>query len=171
MSGLELPERLNAAAVFVDVHVTEGRGPKPAILCGDCTVTYQDLYEGVNRFGGALQELGVRMEERVAILLPDTPEFAGLRDMPGAFILAPGFGLKFTGNFGTVNGCMAADEFKWTGNAGGTVHGMIINYSDSEFKLTGNSHLIFDRSDASGMPPGFTTSGKFSPDSGTYLEH
>jgi len=75
MSGLELPERLNAAAVFVDVHIAEGRGPKPAILCGDRTVTYQDLYEGVNRFGGAIRELGVRIEERVAILLPDTPEW------------------------------------------------------------------------------------------------
>jgi benzoate-CoA ligase len=76
MSGLELPERLNAAAVFVDVHVREGRGAKPAILCGDRTVTYRDLYEGVNRFGNALRELGVRMEERVGILLPDTPEWA-----------------------------------------------------------------------------------------------
>jgi len=76
MSGLELPERLNAAAVFVDVHMAEGRGPKPAILCGDRTVTYQNLYEGVNRFGNAIRELGVRIEERVAILLPDTPEWA-----------------------------------------------------------------------------------------------
>jgi benzoate-CoA ligase family protein len=75
MSGLELPERLNAAAVFVDVHVAAGRGAKPAILCGDRTVTYQDLYEGVNRFGNALRGLGVRMEERVGILLPDTPEW------------------------------------------------------------------------------------------------
>jgi len=75
MSGLELPERLNAAAVFVDVHLAEGRGPKPAILCGDRTVTYQDLYEGVNRFGNAIRELGVRIEERVAILLPDSPEW------------------------------------------------------------------------------------------------
>ena len=76
MSELELPDRLNAAAVFVDVHVAEGRGNKPAILCGERTVTYNDLYEGVNRFGNLLKELGTRMEERVAILLPDTPEFA-----------------------------------------------------------------------------------------------
>ena len=76
MSGLELPERLNAAAVFVDVHLAEGRADKPAILCGDRTVTYQDLYQAVNRFGRALKELGVRMEERVALLLPDSPEWA-----------------------------------------------------------------------------------------------
>jgi benzoate-CoA ligase len=76
MSLIELPERLNAAEVFVDVHVAEGRGPKPAILCGENTVTYDDLYQSVNRLGNALMELGVRMEERVAILLPDTPEWA-----------------------------------------------------------------------------------------------
>jgi len=75
MSTVELPERLNAATVLVDVHTAEGRGAKPAILCGERTVTYRDLYEGVNRFGNLLKELGVRMEERVAILLPDTPEF------------------------------------------------------------------------------------------------
>lgn len=75
MSVLEFPERLNAAALFVDVHVAEGRGEKTAILCGQSTVTYADLHQGVNRLGNALKELGVRMEERVAILLPDTPEW------------------------------------------------------------------------------------------------
>jgi benzoate-CoA ligase family protein len=76
MAGFELPERLNAAAALVDCHVAQGRGPKPAILCGDRTVTYDDLYEAVNRFGNALRGLGVRMEERVGILLPDSPEWA-----------------------------------------------------------------------------------------------
>ncbi len=75
MSLLELPERLNAAAVFVDSHLAEGRGEKPAILCEGRTVTYADLHEGVNRFGNAMRGLGLRMEERVAILLPDSPEW------------------------------------------------------------------------------------------------
>ena len=74
MSTLELPERLNAAAVFVDSHVAEGRGDKPAILCGERIIAYNDLYEGVNRVGNALRGLGVCMEQRVAILLPDSPE-------------------------------------------------------------------------------------------------
>ena len=43
MSELGIPERLNAAEALVDVHVAEGRGAKPAILCGDRTVTYDDL--------------------------------------------------------------------------------------------------------------------------------
>ena len=37
--GIEIPERLNAATVFVDVHVAEGRGAKTAILCQDRAVT------------------------------------------------------------------------------------------------------------------------------------
>lgn len=103
--------------------------------------------------------------------LPDTAEFQGLRDLPGAFILAPGFGLQFTGNFGTVSGAMAADEFKFAGNAGGVVHGPIINYSDSEFKLTGNSNLIIDRSDVPDIPPGFASPGKFEPNPNSYVEY
>ena len=75
MPEVSLPERFNAAAALVDVHVAEGRGERPAILCGERTVTYNDLYKGVNRFGNVLTVLGVRMEERVAILMPDTPEF------------------------------------------------------------------------------------------------
>jgi benzoate-CoA ligase len=76
MLSLELPERLNAASVFVDAHLAAGRESKIAIVCGDRAVTYRDLYENVNRFGNALLQRDVRMEERVALLLPDSPEFA-----------------------------------------------------------------------------------------------
>jgi benzoate-CoA ligase len=76
MSVLGIPERFNAATVLVDAHIAAGRGAKPAILCGERTVTYAALHEGVNRFGNVLRELGIRMEERVALLLPDSPEFA-----------------------------------------------------------------------------------------------
>ncbi|MBN2476623.1 MAG: benzoate-CoA ligase family protein [Pirellulales bacterium] len=75
MPALELPERLNAAAVLVDANVSKGHGEKPAILCGEDTVTYRELQEGVNRLGNALRGLGIRMEQRVAILLPDGPEW------------------------------------------------------------------------------------------------
>ncbi len=76
MSQPELPGRFNAASILVDSHLERGRADKPAILCGDQTITYAGLHEGVNRLGNVLRELGVRMEERVAILLPDRPEWA-----------------------------------------------------------------------------------------------
>lgn len=70
---LDLPEQFNAAVALVDSHLERGRTSKPAILCGDETVTYAQLHERVNRFGNALRALDVRMEERVAILVPDSP--------------------------------------------------------------------------------------------------
>lgn len=71
-----LPDEFNAAAYFVDRHVAEGRGGKTAIECGDLRVTYDLLFTQVNQFGNALKSLGVRMEERILLLLLDTPEFA-----------------------------------------------------------------------------------------------
>ena len=71
-----ISEKLNAAAAFVDIHIHEGRENLPAILCGERIVSYGDLHENVNRFGNLLMGRDIRMEERVAILLPDIPEFA-----------------------------------------------------------------------------------------------
>ncbi len=71
-----LPDEFNAAAYFVDRHMAEGREEKVAIECEDARVTYRQLYERVNRVGNGLRKLGVRIEERVLLLLLDTPEFA-----------------------------------------------------------------------------------------------
>lgn len=103
--------------------------------------------------------------------LPDVPEYAEMKLMPGSFLLAPGFGVEFTGNFGTVSGTMAADSFKFTGNAGGTVHGSLICYSDEEMMLTGNANLTFDRSSTPDIPPGFTTPDTLAPIPASYTEH
>ena len=65
----------NAAAWFVDRHIVEERGDSVAIECGDRRLTYRDLQEQVNRAGTALKnELGVRPEERVVLLMLDVPE-------------------------------------------------------------------------------------------------
>src|ERR1017187_2348751 len=71
-----LPEEFNAASYFVDRHISEDRSDKVAIECDDRRVTYRQLFESVNQVGNALKKLGVRPEERVFLLLLDTPEFA-----------------------------------------------------------------------------------------------
>jgi 4-hydroxybenzoate-CoA ligase len=71
-----LPDVFNAATHFVDRNVAEGRGGKVAIECGDERVTYGQLAERVNRFGAALKRLGVQPEQRIALILQDTPAFA-----------------------------------------------------------------------------------------------
>jgi benzoate-CoA ligase len=75
-SPFPLPDEFNAASYFVDRHIGEGRSEKVAIECGDRRVTYGQLLESVNRVGNALLQLDVRPEERVFLLLLDSPEFA-----------------------------------------------------------------------------------------------
>jgi benzoate-CoA ligase len=71
-----LPETFNAATWFVDRNVHEGRGGKVAIECGDQQVTYAEVAERVNRFANLLRRLRVEPEQRVALLLLDSPAFA-----------------------------------------------------------------------------------------------
>jgi benzoate-CoA ligase family protein len=72
---LSLPPTFNAATFFIDRHLQEDRANKIAIECDDRLVTYRELVEQTNRAGNALLSLGVRPEERILLLLLDTPEF------------------------------------------------------------------------------------------------
>src|SRR6202171_2408593 len=72
---IPLPQLFNVATYFVDRNILEGRAQNVAIECRDERVTYQQLFERTNRAGNALRNLGVRPEERVLLLLLDSPEF------------------------------------------------------------------------------------------------
>jgi benzoate-CoA ligase len=71
-------ERFNAATFFVDRHLVEGRGHRTAFRHAGRAVTYAELAEGANRAGNALAGLGVEIENRVVLILNDTPAFAAL---------------------------------------------------------------------------------------------
>jgi benzoate-CoA ligase family protein len=71
-----LPEPFNVAAWLLDRNLEEGRGDNVAIESGDERITYRQLAERVNRLGNAMRALGVRIEERILLILLDTPEFA-----------------------------------------------------------------------------------------------
>ena len=73
---VNVPDQFNVSDYLVDRHVREGRGGRTAILCGDESVTYAQVAERSNRVGNGLRSLGVRREERVVLLLLDTPAFA-----------------------------------------------------------------------------------------------
>lgn len=70
-----LPDQFNASALL-DGNLREGRGARPAIYYQDQTFTYAQIAELANRVGNGLRELGVELEQRVALLLLDSPEFA-----------------------------------------------------------------------------------------------
>ena len=48
---------------------------RPAVYYGGREITYGELDELADRFGAALQDLGVRKGDRVAIYLPNLPQF------------------------------------------------------------------------------------------------
>jgi benzoate-CoA ligase family protein len=70
------PERFNAAAFFVDRHLAEGRGARTVFRHAGGAVTYAELARSANRAGSALAGLGVEIENRVLLVLNDTPAFA-----------------------------------------------------------------------------------------------
>ena len=63
------------AVPLLDRHLQEGRGSRPALRLERGSVSYAELQALVNRAGNALRESGILPEQRVAILLPDGPEF------------------------------------------------------------------------------------------------
>ena len=71
-----LPDQFNAVTAFLDRNLAEGRGEKTAIYYEGETYTYNQIAEMANRVGNGLLDLGVEMEQRVALLLLDSPEFA-----------------------------------------------------------------------------------------------
>ncbi len=73
---MELPERFNMAWYFLDRNVEEGRGEKRCLFWREEAFTYREVQARSNRFGHALRALGVDVEDRVLIALPDRPEFA-----------------------------------------------------------------------------------------------
>src|ERR671920_2308994 len=74
--NIEFPERFNISDYFLYHNVEEGREGKVCLYFEDEKYTYGDVVRMANRTGNALvRECGVRMEDRVLIVLPDCPEF------------------------------------------------------------------------------------------------
>src|SRR5579859_8101021 len=74
--SVEVPDSFNAASAFLDRHLAEGRGAKTAIYYEGTAYTYAQIAELANRVGNGLLDLGIDLEQRVALLLLDSPQFA-----------------------------------------------------------------------------------------------
>jgi len=70
-----MPREYNAATWFVDRHIVEGRAARLAVIHEGRHLTYGDVAAGANRLGNALRRLGVQREQRVVLLLHDSPQF------------------------------------------------------------------------------------------------
>ena len=71
-----LPDQFNTATAFLDRNLNEGRGEKTAIYYDGKPYSYAQVAEMANRVGNGLLDLGLDLEQRVALLLFDSPQFA-----------------------------------------------------------------------------------------------
>ena len=72
---VSLPEQLNLGAFYLDVNLEAGRGSKTALYYEDRIFSYLDLWRLTNKVGNVLKELGVEPEDRVLLILEDSPEW------------------------------------------------------------------------------------------------
>ncbi|HEY0438833.1 MAG TPA: AMP-binding protein, partial [Xanthobacteraceae bacterium] len=96
----ELTQRrpYNAAADFVDANVAAGRAGKAAFIDPTRSLSYGALQEATCRFARGLQQLGLRAESRVLLLMLDTVDYpvafwaalrAGIVPIPLNTLLTP----------------------------------------------------------------------------------
>ncbi|MDB4952912.1 MAG: hypothetical protein JWO36_481 [Myxococcales bacterium] len=76
MKSIELPEEFSLADYFLFDREREGRGDKVALRFGDRAWTYSDVAERSRALARFLIAIGVAPEQRVYVVLPDTPAFA-----------------------------------------------------------------------------------------------
>ncbi|HEV2765376.1 MAG TPA: benzoate-CoA ligase family protein [Pyrinomonadaceae bacterium] len=101
--NIEFPERFQMAEYFLYHNVEAGREAKTCLYFEDESYTYGEACRMSNRAGNALRELGVRVEDRVLLVLPDCPEFVW------SWFGAARIGAVIT----MVNPLLPADDYKY----------------------------------------------------------
>jgi benzoate-CoA ligase family protein len=70
---LTVPDELNLAEFFLEENLARGRGDKTALYYQDRTYSFKDLCLLTNKVGNILKDLGVEPENRVLLVLQDSP--------------------------------------------------------------------------------------------------
>jgi benzoate-CoA ligase family protein len=77
MSGAWLADRYNVSTIL-DANLEAGREGKTAILWGDEDLSYGEVYARACQAGRALRSLGFEREQRMLMVLDDSPAFPAL---------------------------------------------------------------------------------------------
>jgi benzoate-CoA ligase family protein len=72
---ITIPEMLNLATYYLEDNVTQGRGEKVAVYYQDEKYSFNDMCTLTNKVGNALKTFGVGFEDRVLLILQDSPEW------------------------------------------------------------------------------------------------
>jgi len=158
LTNVEIPANTNPS--FSGHAVIRGimyiRAPNVVRFTGNAEIHGLILAEGDldNPSPSNVLDFGGTVDSYDASTLPPE-QFGTLTEKTGTFILAPGFRCCFRGDFAALNGVIAVSGVEFHGNAGGTINGSVINYSDDCMILAGNTDLVFNRSGMQKCPAGF----------------
>ncbi len=78
MPQQEIPEFFNATDFFIDRNIRQGRGHKVAIYSDYRNYTYNDVQKMINKTANGMRDLGVRIEDKIMLLVLDIPQFYAL---------------------------------------------------------------------------------------------
>jgi len=76
VADVRFPDEFNLADYYLYDRLGEGLGDKAAVRYGDLEYTYAEIAERTTALARYFQSIGVPREQRVYIVLPDTPPFA-----------------------------------------------------------------------------------------------
>ena len=75
MPQQELPDFFNATDFFIDRNIRQGRGHKVAIYTDFRNYSYNDIQKMINKTANGMRDLGVRVEDKIMLLMLDIPQF------------------------------------------------------------------------------------------------
>jgi hypothetical protein len=100
--------------------------------------------------------------------LPDLPQFHELRQMGGSFVIAPGFDVKFTGNFNAISGNVVADRISVQGSSDLAISGSLVSIKNT--LILGTNGIITFKPGTTGLHTGLRFSDRYVPLPATYDE-
>jgi hypothetical protein len=190
LSNIRIPARTNPTfsgnATLNGIVYVES--PNIVTFAGNCTLAGLIVCEQPEDDDLNANKITFSGNASLSAVVPAGSQYDGLRDLTGSAVLAPGYGVKFSGQSNAVGGCMVASEFEFTGQAltgkkkknedddsdeaptVSAIRGGIINLRDSGFKVAGKATLTIDRSNLNDHPAGLTRSYKLACISGSYAE-
>lgn len=71
----QIPATFNACDFFIDRHIQEGRAEQPAIIDDAGQTSYAQLARQVGQCATAMAELGLKQEDRIAMIMLDSSAF------------------------------------------------------------------------------------------------
>jgi hypothetical protein len=173
MSLTVLTDKFPQNLTFTDIRIPANTKTS---FAGGTTINGVLFIEAPNEvtFSGNCTINGVIVTQDASSLGDDSSlSFSGnvaATGLNGTCLLAPGFDVSMSGNASAVNGCMAAENFKLSGNAGGVIVGTLINYGNEMFEMTGNAKLTIVQTPDDHLPDGFLHAMMLVPDMDTYKE-